>query len=378
MADESMVRNLAAQAEAIWPQEEPIFARHPMGGGAVLDVGCGTGEITFRLAEKFPCARFTGLDLEEPHLERARARCAKFGDRVAFRTGDALALPFDDASFDFVVCRHVIQAVSDPGRALAEMHRVLKPGGRMHVIAEDYGMLWCHPTTLDSDGFWQRLPPRFAAAIGCDLHIGRKTFTFLHDLGMQEIAADYVVIDSLRVPRETFARIWEAWRDGYTEAMVEHCGISREELDQRWQEMIDCTRDPRGYALWQVPVWTARKPGGGAEDARPIIAVDLNGVLDAYGGWRGADHWDAPRPGAAEFLDALNARGYRVVVHTTRWRADAEAWLREHGLLERVELVTGEKVAAHLFIDDRAICFRGNFDETLKEIDRFTAHWERM
>ena len=46
MADESMVRNLAAQAEAIWPQEEPIFDRHPLGDSAVLDVGCGTGEIT--------------------------------------------------------------------------------------------------------------------------------------------------------------------------------------------------------------------------------------------------------------------------------------------------------------------------------------------
>jgi hypothetical protein len=44
MADESMVRNLAAQADAIWPQEEPIFARHSPSGPA-LDVGCGTGEI---------------------------------------------------------------------------------------------------------------------------------------------------------------------------------------------------------------------------------------------------------------------------------------------------------------------------------------------
>src|SRR4051812_11732510 len=94
MAHESMVRNLAAQAEAIWPQEEPIFDRHPVGEGAVLDVGCGTGEITARLAEKFARASFVGLDLEEPHLERARARCAAFGARVRFERGDALALPY--------------------------------------------------------------------------------------------------------------------------------------------------------------------------------------------------------------------------------------------------------------------------------------------
>ena len=53
MADESMVRNLAAQAEAIWPQEAPIFARHPVDDGAILDLGCGTGEIAARIAEMF-------------------------------------------------------------------------------------------------------------------------------------------------------------------------------------------------------------------------------------------------------------------------------------------------------------------------------------
>src|SRR5205085_6629370 len=115
MADESMVRNLAAQIEAIWPQEEPIFDRHP-GGGAVLDLGCGTGELTARLAAKFPRASLLGVDLEEPHLERARARCAAFGPRVRFETADAHALPYGDASFDLVVCRHVIQAVANPSR----------------------------------------------------------------------------------------------------------------------------------------------------------------------------------------------------------------------------------------------------------------------
>jgi len=260
MADESMVRNLAAQAEAIWPQEQPIFARHPLGGGAVLDVGCGTGEITARLAAMFPQASFIGIDLEEPHLARARARCAPFGERVRFEVADAMALPFGDAAFDYVVCRHVLQAVADAARVLAEIRRVLRPGGRMHLIAEDYGMLWCHPTALDADGFWQRLPPRFSAAVGGDLHVGRKTFTLLHDLGVAGIAVDYVVVDTLRVERETFARIWEAWRDGYTDSIAEHCGVTREEVEQRWREMIDCVRDPRCYALWQVPVWTAQKP----------------------------------------------------------------------------------------------------------------------
>ncbi len=259
MADESMVRNLAAQANAIWPQEEPIFDRHPIGSGKVLDVGCGTGEMTARLAEKYAQATFIGVDLERSHLDRARVRCASIGARVTFEYGDALALPFPDNTFELVVCRHLLQAVPDAAKVLAEIKRVLRPGGRMHLIAEDYGMLLAHPTELESDGFWQVIPPRYGAAIGCDLRVGRKTFTLLHDLGVSDIAVDYVVVDTLRVPRETFAQIWEAWRDGYTESLVEHGGITREEIDQRWREMIACVRDPRGYALWQVPVWTAEK-----------------------------------------------------------------------------------------------------------------------
>ena len=121
-------------------------------------------------------------------------------------------------------------------------------------------MLWCHPTELDSDGFWQVIPPRYAAAIGCDLHVGRKMFTMLHDLKMRDIAVDYIVVDTVRVPRDTFASIWEAWRDGFADSIAQHAGIPREEIERRFREMIDCARDPRGYALWQVPLWTAVKP----------------------------------------------------------------------------------------------------------------------
>jgi SAM-dependent methyltransferase len=262
MADESMVRNLAAQAEAIWPQEEPLFLRHPLPAGArVLDVGCGTGEIVSRLAARFGQVSFLGIDVEEPHLDRARARCAAFGPRVRFEPGDALALALDSDQFDLVVCRHVLQAVPDAPRAVAEMARVTKPGGRLHVLAEDYGMLWCHPTPQDADLFWQRVPQQFGLAIGCDNHIGRKMFTVLTDLGLRDITVDYVVLDTVRVPRETFARIWEAWRDGYTESLAQHTGIARADLEERWREMIACVRDPRGYALWQVPIWSARKQG---------------------------------------------------------------------------------------------------------------------
>jgi len=113
-----------------------------------------------------------------------------------------------------------------------------------------------------------------------------------------------------------------------------------------------------------------------AESARRVVCVDLNGVLDAYGGWRDESHWDPPREGARAFLQALVSAGFDVVVFTTRWRPDARRWLEEHGLLSLVSDVTDRKPPAHVFVDDRAVCFRGDYDCTLVEILEFRAHWE--
>jgi hypothetical protein len=112
------------------------------------------------------------------------------------------------------------------------------------------------------------------------------------------------------------------------------------------------------------------------DDPRPVVCVDLNGVLDRYTGWQDEKHWDPPRAGADEFLRRLHERGFRVVVFTTRWADDARAWLGEHGLDRWVSEVTDRKPAAHVFVDDRAVCFRGDFAATLEEVARFRAHWE--
>ncbi len=113
-----------------------------------------------------------------------------------------------------------------------------------------------------------------------------------------------------------------------------------------------------------------------AADPRPVACVDLNGVLDAYTGWRGPEHFDPPRAGAREFLVALTARGFRIVVFTTRYADDVWRWLHEHALAELVTDVTDRKLPAHVFVDDRAVCFRGDFEATLRDIDRFAPHWE--
>ena len=260
MADESMVRNLRAQIECIWPQERAVVERHALPlGSRVLDVGCGTGEFAARLLELREDITLVGVDVEPAHLDLARERLGATG-RAEFRVDDAFHLAQPDDGFDLTVCRHVLQAVPDVPLVLAELVRVTKPGGVVHLVAEDYGLMTFFPTPLDADDFWYHAAMPFARAGGTDLRIGRKAPALLREAGCAEISADYVVVDTLRVPAETFADIWRAWRDGYAEALAEQSSLSREELDQHWAGMIDCITSPNGYACWLLPVVSGRVP----------------------------------------------------------------------------------------------------------------------
>src|SRR5262245_32328597 len=99
MADESMVRNLAAQAEAIWPQEEALFLRQPVPSGArILDAGCGTGEIASRLAALFPQATIDAIDVIDTHLDFASKRYGALAPRLRFSQDDVFGLRFADAT----------------------------------------------------------------------------------------------------------------------------------------------------------------------------------------------------------------------------------------------------------------------------------------
>jgi phosphoglycolate phosphatase-like HAD superfamily hydrolase len=112
------------------------------------------------------------------------------------------------------------------------------------------------------------------------------------------------------------------------------------------------------------------------DDQKPVICVDLDGVLNDFDGWKGADFFHPPRPGAREFLKTLNDNGYRVIVFTVRWGPHVESWLARHGLSEYVWMVTDKKPAAYVYVDDRAICFDGDFEKALNQIGGFKAHWE--
>jgi SAM-dependent methyltransferase len=263
MGDESMARNLAHQAEAIWPQEQRLFDRYALSGPLrILDLGCGTGEITRRLADRYPQATLLGIDILENNLALARRDSASFGERIRYARGDAFALECADASFDLVVCRHMSQAVPDFPLVLREITRVLKPGSWLHLLSEDYGMLHFpvhEADRFDPDRFWNTNAIAFLRTIHCDGRIGRHSPELLQAAGYSDIAMDYVSVDTLRVPRETFAGIIRAWRDGYSEPIAAGVGRTVEAVTADFDAMITAILTPPQYVVWQVPVVSGRK-----------------------------------------------------------------------------------------------------------------------
>lgn len=97
----------------------------------VLDVACGTGFVARKAAEHVGTGgRVVGIDLNTGMIEAARAT-ADGRDTIEWRTGDAAALPFADASFDVVLCQQGVQFFPDRLQGLREMNRVLRQGGRL-------------------------------------------------------------------------------------------------------------------------------------------------------------------------------------------------------------------------------------------------------
>jgi len=271
MADESMVRNLEAQARAIWPQEVELIRRYALPSEArILDAGCGTGEIASRLADLFPRSSVLGVDIIDHHLNLARTRHSDLAPRLSFEHQSVFEMNAADRSFDLTVCRHVLHSIPHADRVVTELARVTRCGGYLHLIPEDYGMLHFQRGTLDPRDFWHTVAPSFAAGTGTDLFIGRNTFGILAAMNLDEIKVDFIVVDTIRVPRETFATIIEAWRDGYAESIAQLTPFTRESAVAYFNQMIENIRDPRGYAVWMVPVVSARVPWSAPDSGRGV------------------------------------------------------------------------------------------------------------
>jgi arsenite methyltransferase len=138
------VESLYLTADVVAQRCQTLKALELKEGERVLDIGSGPGLLAYDIgASVGRDGRVCGIDISEDMLAMAKRRCAQQA-WSEFRKADATKLPYPDDSFDVAVSTQVYEYVADIPAALAELNRVMRPGGRVTILDTDYGSLVIH------------------------------------------------------------------------------------------------------------------------------------------------------------------------------------------------------------------------------------------
>jgi SAM-dependent methyltransferase len=232
-------------------------------GGTVMEAGSGVGAQTIPLLRRNPGVSVTCVDIAAAALAEAQERIRAAGLALpVFRQADLHALPFPDATFDHAFVCFVLEHLPEPAAALAELRRVVRPGGSLTVIEGDHGSVLFHPEDARArDAIACQVALQRAA--GGDPEIGRRLMPLLRQTGFTEVRVSprLVYADGSRSAlgegfiRRTFTAMVagirdEAIRAGLTEATAFDAGLAA----------LRRTAEPDGSFCYMFFKATARVP----------------------------------------------------------------------------------------------------------------------
>ncbi len=208
---------------------EPHFA----GVRSFLSVGCGPGVLLRELAKSHPEMDVVGVDLSPSRVRDAQQRLADLPNARAC-VGDAVSLPFEANSFDFVFSRFLMEYMPDKRRAVREMARVCAPGGTLLLQDLDGQLVWHFPEDSELQMSTERVL-RSLASTGFDPFVGRKLFSLCLGATLTDVRVqvDPYHLYAGRIDEKEFAN-WQAKLEiartqieaalGSDEAAQEFCG----------------------------------------------------------------------------------------------------------------------------------------------------------
>jgi SAM-dependent methyltransferase len=228
---------------------EPLLAAAGVGAGTrVLDVATGPGYVAGRAAERG--ADVVGLDVTEEMLQLARSR----HPGIEFVRGDAHQLPFEDRSFDAAVCNFGLLHFGRPERAVSELARVLRPGGRTALT------VWDEPDQARHIGVFLDAIAAAGAAPPPDLPVGPPMFQFADDANFNALLAGAELVDTrvstigFPLPLQAAEELWQGLLGGTVRTIPLVRGQT-EEMKQKIRRNVDELLEPyRAGDGYELPV----------------------------------------------------------------------------------------------------------------------------
>jgi arsenite methyltransferase len=254
--DEEMARQLDAAYQTADMRNRRALARGALGarpGERILDVGCGPGYYAAELLEEVgPTGSVVAVDGSPDMLAVAARRC-EGRDNVAFAEADATALPVEDGDFDAALSVQVLEYVPEIDTALAEMHRALRPGGRVLVWDVDWATVSWH--TAD--------PARMERMLRIwDLHEANPTLpqtlaARLRSVGFTDVRLDAHVFASTQLAPDTYVGALFP----FVEDFVLDTAEDKEEVRAWAAEQRELSEQGAFYFAVTQCCFTATKPG---------------------------------------------------------------------------------------------------------------------
>lgn len=220
-------------------------------GMRLLDCGCGPGSITVGLAALVAPGEVIGIDASADLIATAQENAARSGvGNARFQTGDVYSLPFADDSFDAVWVHALLEHLSKPVAALAEMRRVLKPGGIIGVRELDMDSLLIAPESPALSRFFD-LWIRLTRENGGDTQIGKKLAGLLTAAGFQDVAMSATVEQFGLAARQPFVPAGVAASNmmALLEPFEARGYASAAEIAETRHALTEWAESPQGIAL---------------------------------------------------------------------------------------------------------------------------------
>jgi len=234
------VTRLKSQVELFFKEELDIYKKIGLQDGMnVIECGCGPGYLLFNLAKEFSNCTFTGLEIDNYLFDVFKTTISENRIKnISAKQGSIYQIGEPDESFDIVISRLVLEHLDNPANALAELYRILKPGGKLIIVSNDFEyhvLTFPHIPELDT---MYKAYCNLRIDEGGNPYIGRELPTFLKEIGIQNINLNIAAVHSNILGDKALLK---AENVNISRSLVKKGYLNQETLDaltNKWYEML--------------------------------------------------------------------------------------------------------------------------------------------